>query len=123
MTTTRLAIGLVAVAAVLAWSTPAEACGTWGQGEYYATSTIQSCDGHFTLAMQSDGNLVVYDNSNGSPLWATNRTGPNDSWYKLAVQGDGNLVVYRLNGQVMWASNRMGWNVYLAMQDDGNLVV
>jgi hypothetical protein len=94
------------------------------------------------LAMQaSDGNLVIYGAS-GTPLWASGTAGnPGDA---LQVQADGNLVIYNSSGQAIWnadssdhtlaggeslagawsqtlyASNRQYW---LAMQDDGNLVL
>jgi len=117
-TTLRLAVGLV-VGAALLWSTPARAsCGVLTANQTkYATWTLSSCDGHFTLAMQSDGNLVVYEGSKA--IWATYRYGTHA---RLAMQGDGNLVVYADQG-VLWASNKFGSNAYLAMQTDGNLVV
>ena len=57
----------------------------------------------FSLIMQSDGNLVVYD-SNKMPVWASNTWHiPFDS-YKLIMQNDGNLVIYRKDIMPVWAS-------------------
>ena len=33
---------------------------------------LTSSDGRFTLIMQTDGNLVIYRNADGVPLWASN---------------------------------------------------
>jgi len=53
--------------------------------------------GYF-LIQQGDGNLVAYD-SNGAPVWASHRSGPDTTTY---VQGDGNIVTYGSRG-VVWA--------------------
>lgn len=51
------------------------------------------------VAMQSDGNVVVYD-TQGAALWTTGTAGsPNAT---LVVQSDGNLVVYTSGGQAVW---------------------
>lgn len=52
------------------------------------------------LAMQGDGNLVVYDAA-GLPVWHTATHGHPGAY--LVVQGDGNVVVYGLSGEVLWA--------------------
>lgn len=55
------------------------------------------------LAMQSDGNLVLY--SNGVAYWATGMKGAGSY---LVMQTDGNLVMYRPSGNsrvAVWASN------------------
>jgi hypothetical protein len=80
--------------------------------------------GKACLTMQSDGNLVVYD-ERGAPRWASNTAGRPGS--TAAFQGDGNLVVYAPGGQPIWASNTASGdpaNVnYLCTQGDGNVVV
>ena len=81
---------------------------------------VASDSGRFLLAMQGDGNLVVYDRTAG-PLWAT-YTGTAGSY--LAVQGDGNVVVYDLSGRPVWATMTYSRTpASLVMQDDGNLVL
>jgi len=81
---------------------------------------LRSPNGEFTLAMQTDGNLVIYGPS--GPIWASNTGGTGGANY-LAMQTDGNLVVYQSGGHPVWASNTGGTGNYLAMQSDGNLVV
>jgi hypothetical protein len=58
------------------------------------------------LTMQSDGNLVLYQN--GSALWASNTGGECSSGSCFAVfQTDGNFVVY--NGSTaLWSTNSGG---------------
>ena len=100
------------------------------------------------LAVQSDGNLVIYESLDGTPLWTSNSWGPGGS--RLDMQDDGNLVLYTSAGAVRWdAKGNSGhtavslrpWKVavtqlgpdqratstdgrfFLIMQLDGNLVL
>jgi surface antigen len=90
--------------------------------ELQAGQELVSAGGQYTLAMQTDGNLVTY--GNGCVIWASNTAGTGSHDY-LAMQGDGNLVIYTSGGKPVWASNTAGTGSanYLAMQGDGNLVV
>lgn len=87
-----------------------------------AGQELVSTGGQYALAMQTDGNLVIY--GNGCVLWAsgTAGSGSNDD---LSMQGDGNLVIYTAAGKAVWASGTTGSGTanYLNMQADGNLVV
>ena len=69
------------------------------------------------LAMQSDGNLVVYQN--GNALWATFTSGDNH----LVMQTDGNLVVYNTGGLAQWDSGTAGNGFYAVIQADSNFVI
>lgn len=51
------------------------------------------------LAMQSDGNLVLYNASNQA-LWSTQTNG--NSGAQLKLQTDGNMVVYSSGNAVLW---------------------
>ncbi|MFT3839921.1 MAG: GH25 family lysozyme [Myxococcaceae bacterium] len=95
-------------------------CGAIQSGTGLAKgSSITSCDGRFSLVMQSDGNLVQY--SNGIAMWATMTQQHGEV---TVMQGDGNLVVYDAGGCAIWASKTDGHNgASFAMQDDGNLVI
>ncbi|KAG5675407.1 hypothetical protein PVAND_005315 [Polypedilum vanderplanki] len=66
------------------------------QGEY-----LTSSNGCFKLIMQTDGNLVIYRNSNGNALWSskTARTCTN----RICMQGDGNFVTYDCANDATWA--------------------
>jgi hypothetical protein len=58
--------------------------------ELKAGQSLYSPSGQYELIMQTDGNLVVYDN--GSAIWNTVTQGTGSSNY-LIMQTDGNLVV------------------------------
>lgn len=82
---------------------------------------LTSNNGDFKLVMQSDGNLVLYRNSDSTALWSSQTNG--NPGAEAVMQGDGNFVVY-LNTTPLWASNTSGNPLaFLNMQDDGNLVV
>jgi hypothetical protein len=101
--------------------------GTGSADELRAGETLRpgegrtSSNGEYTLYYQGDGNLVLYRNSNGAPLWWSGTTGPAG---EAAMQGDGNLVVYNSAGQPQWWSGTVGYSgAWLAVQSDGNLVI
>ncbi|MFD7625520.1 FG-GAP-like repeat-containing protein [Streptomyces sp. NPDC059851] len=86
---------------------------------------------HLKLAMQSDGNLVIYHNSGGegkgAAIWSSNTVG-NPGAYAV-MQADGNFVVYTKTGGDgkgghLWSTATFGNpGAYLRFQTDGNLVV
>jgi lipoprotein-anchoring transpeptidase ErfK/SrfK/predicted lipoprotein with Yx(FWY)xxD motif len=81
-------------------------------------SSLVSSDGHYQLAMQPDGNLVL--SWQGQPLWASGTA--KHPGAVLEMQGDGNLVIYQGN-QPIWSSgsDRGGNALYhLSLQDNGN---
>jgi pimeloyl-ACP methyl ester carboxylesterase len=101
--------------------------GGGGSDELQAGESLQpgesrtSSNGEYTLYYQGDGNLVLYRNSTGQPLWWTGTSGPAG---ETAMQGDGNLVVYNAAGQAQWWSGTVGYGgARLAVQSDGNLVI
>jgi hypothetical protein len=76
----------------------------------------------YRLVFQGDGNLVLYDDQEQRPLWASNTSASGAG--QAIMQGDGNLVVYDDAGRDRWASGTAGTaDAYLQLQDDGNLVV
>lgn len=96
-------------------------CGAIGVNEGLVPGRrVTSCDGRFTLLMQqTDGNLVLYRND-GAALWSTGSS----STLSLFVQGDGNVVAYDANRTPIWSTGTDGHpGAFLAVQDDGNLVV
>jgi hypothetical protein len=90
--------------------------------ELKAGQSLYSPSEQYQLIMQTDGNLVVYEN--GSAIWNTGTEGTGSSNY-LIMQTDGNLVVYTSANKAVWNSGTEGTGSsnYLAMQNDGNLVV
>ncbi len=81
--------------------------------------TRWSCDSRFYLAMQTDGNLVLYKR-NAGPLWASHTDGSGAD--RAIMQTDGNLVVYK-GGTPKWASGTSYAGSELLVQTDGNLVI
>lgn len=96
-------------------------CGTIDAGQgLVAGQAFGSCDGRFQLAMQTDGNFVLYEG--GQALWATHTDGSDG--FAATFQGDGNLVVYGQHSNPLWASGTDGHpGSRLVLQDDGNLVI
>jgi hypothetical protein len=70
-------------------------CSVLQQGDgLLAGDSLLSCDGRFVLAMQTDGNLVLYQNGVG-PIWATATNGIPNQPHVAILGTDGNLM---LNG-------------------------
>ncbi|HEY4517144.1 MAG TPA: IPT/TIG domain-containing protein, partial [Candidatus Paceibacterota bacterium] len=134
---------LLAVAcmfALLRPTTASAACGTLASGASLTPGqSIVSCNGAYTLAFQTDGNVVLYVGKVFTPeyaLWSTKTNG--EAATLFAMETDGNLVLYKTGSQTndnaLWASGStpptlksgggtFGKPGYLAVQDDGNLVV
>ena len=84
--------------------------------------SLFSPSGAFFLALQGDGNLVVYKQGDNKALWAAGTRDKGGT--KLIMQADGNLVLYTAANNPIWASNTGGKGQSFArMQDDGNFVV
>ncbi|AZQ50323.1 peptidase S53 [Burkholderia cenocepacia] len=75
------------------------------------------------LVMQGDGNLVLYNTTNGAAVWNSATYG-NAGAYAV-LQTDGNFVVYGPSGNALWFSSTYAasYGQYLAVQDDGNMVI
>lgn len=65
---------------------------------------LSSANGRHRLAMQQDGNLVLY--SEGSPVWATDTAGRGA--VRAEMRADGNLVLADGAGQAIWAAGSDG---------------
>jgi hypothetical protein len=98
-----------------------QTCGRMNPGRTLATGgSVTSCDGRFTLVIQSDGHLVLYKAGVGA-IWWNNVFG---SGHVLAMQTDGHLVVYNGAGQPVWYTGTNGNNgAMLFVQNDGNVVI
>lgn len=116
-----IAAGLLAAVAMAAGSAAAPsgtlaAAQTLGPGQQ-----LQSPDGHYTLVMQTDGNLVEYA-AGGVPIWASGTRGAKGA--HAVLQANGNLVIFNSGGGVVWSSDsRSGGCPRLLVQDDGNVVI
>jgi hypothetical protein len=114
---------LLALLATVLGASPARAAA--GSDSLLAGETLQPGEwisgGGDTLAMQDDGNLVLYAPGQ-TPVWASNTHGNNGAW--LSMQADGNLVVVAPDGEPLWTSgtgNHRG--AALILQSDGNAVI
>ena len=101
---------------------PPTSCGAIQPGHGLARGeSVQSCGGKYDLAMQTDGNLVLYEKGKGA-LWASGTYGTDG--FAAIMQTDGNLVVYGSHSDPLWSSRTNGHpGSDLAVQTDGNVVV
>jgi hypothetical protein len=91
-----------------------------GQGLSRGES-VSSCGGKYALAMQTDGNLVLYEKDKGA-LWASGTYGSDG--FAAIMQTDGNFVLYGSQSDPLWSSRTNGHvGADLAVQTDGNVVV
>ncbi|MCU1591769.1 MAG: Peptidase propeptide, partial [Frankiales bacterium] len=82
--------------------------------------SLRSPNGQHLLAMQGDGNLVLYLGS--TARWSTRTAGRPGA--RLVMQSDGNLVLYATDGRALWSTFTDGRGPStLHVQDDGNVVV
>ncbi|NJL35454.1 MAG: hypothetical protein HC899_00935 [Leptolyngbyaceae cyanobacterium SM1_4_3] len=76
----------------------------------------------FTLTLQLDGNLVLYNNKQESSLWSSGTSQRNSS--HAIMQPDGNFVIYSDGGSAVWASNtNTSGGSQLKVENDGNVVI
>lgn len=91
-------------------------------GRLTAGQTLVSTNRRYRLLYQSDGNLVLYDDTDRTAPWATNTGGTSPG--RAELQGDGNFVLYDGAGAAQFASNTPGnTNARLVVQNDGNVVI
>jgi len=81
--------------------------------------SLTSSDGAYTLAFESDGNLVLYRNADKWPLWDL---GSDTATGVLFLQADGDLVLYAPGAE--WSTGTGGHpGARLIVQNDGNVVL
>ncbi|MDX8028799.1 LysM peptidoglycan-binding domain-containing protein [Lentzea sp. BCCO 10_0856] len=74
----------------------------------------------YTLTLQSDGNLVLSENT--GTVWASGTDGKGA--VRAALQDDGNFVLYAGDDNAVWATDTAGNpGARLVLQNDRNLVV
>jgi surface antigen len=88
----------------------------------YPNQYILSSDARWVLALQGDGNLVLYGPGYVA-RWASNTAGKPVAF--LLVQDDGNVVIYGTGSQgALWATGTVGvQGPAFKVQEDGNVVV
>ncbi|NUT52071.1 MAG: trypsin-like serine protease [Saccharothrix sp.] len=92
------------------------------RGEQLTTGQSKtSPDGRYTLILQTNGDLVLYDQAH-QPLWHTHTDGTATT--RAVLQDDGNLVLYTATGAHTWHTHTNGTNTdRLVLQSDSNLVL
>lgn len=96
-------------------------------GEFLLSGSILlSPKQNYYLFLQNDGNLVLINSSNKSPVWASNTSHKGLGPYRLALVNTGVLVIFdRFNGMI-WATatNKSGNGDYrLDVLDSGKLQI
>lgn len=82
--------------------------------------SLTSGDGRFTLVMQGDGNLVLYEGRRAR--WESRTTGRGA--VTAVMQGDANFVLYDKANRPIWATDTDGGGgAFIVLQNDGNLVI
>jgi hypothetical protein len=82
---------------------------------------LQSGDKRFSLLLQSDGNLVLYE-PGYRVVWSSKTAGKGATF--LGMQSDGNLVLYTAAHKAVWSSKTAGNSgCWAVVQTDGNFVV
>ncbi len=71
------------------------------QGKEMNRSDTGINNGPYTLKMQSDGNLVLYNKSN-KPVFSANNVINENAPFRLIMQNDRNLVIYNKNNTALW---------------------
>ena len=92
---------------------------------------IDSRNSAYRASLGSDGNFVIYRQSDGAARWNANSncqyncTGAGSAPWRWVLQADGNIVRYS-NGVMTWSSGSFTSHnrpFRLVMQDNGNLVL
>lgn len=110
----------VILSATMALITPSLAYNLLYSGEYlYGGQSL--VEGSYTFIMQTDCNLVLYDN--GRAIWSSGTYRKAENCF-LSMQYDGNLVIYS-GSTALWASNtkRAQGNFVVVLQRDRNVVL
>ena len=85
-------------------------------------ASLMSPGERYTLTLQTDGNLVIYDEQEHHlAIWSSATNGK--AVDHAIMQTDGNFVIYGFP-QALWATNTVGQpGAFLVLQDDGHLAI
>ena len=90
-----------------------------------AGTELTSSHGQYKLIMQTDGNLVLYNQAlavGHRAIWQTHTFSAGD--HLVMQASDGNLVIYDGSGHAVWQAHTYPHpGDHLVVQDDGNVVV
>jgi len=108
-------------------------------GDKLVSSTVDGNVGEFHLAMQEDGNLVIYHTIHSAiterdepvPVWSSRTSGAVGDYF-LVLRSDSNLALYpgadgNVNGEAIWTTKSAPIanekSFHMTMQDDGKLAI
>jgi hypothetical protein len=77
-------------------------------GVLFPGDNLPSSNGQYLLVYQTDGNVCVYANSGGDPIWQSTVT---HTAAKLTLLANGSLVAYDTTGAPKWGANTSGGGV------------
>jgi WD40 repeat protein len=81
-------------------------------------NSIFSPDGKYKMTLESNGNMVIYNNN--TQVWQSNTAGQGVT--KCSFQADGNLVLYTATNVAKWAAGLNNTSAAtLMLLNDGNL--
>ncbi len=87
-----------------------------------AGKSITSPSGRFLLALTTDGELVLYDQSTQAHVWSSETPGSGAA--SAVMNKDGNLMLVAHDGAAVWSSGTSGQpGSRLTIHDDGQLAV
>jgi hypothetical protein len=84
-------------------------------------TVIVNADRNFRQSFQSDGNLVVYRQSDGKHYWTSQTIG--FGAVKAVMQRDGQFSMYKEDGTRVWSTNTYDAARNLKLEKNGNLIV
>jgi hypothetical protein len=83
---------------------------------------IRSPNGAFRLIYQQDGNLVLYNERTGAPVWASGTVGATPG--SVVLHMDGEMIVHDVSGTLRWTTGAKGrGGASLDLDDDGKLII
>ncbi|MEV6301266.1 hypothetical protein AB0M02_17790 [Actinoplanes sp. NPDC051861] len=92
---------------------------------------IYSSTRTYRLQLQTDGNLVLKNNSSGAVVWSSGTAVPDytsasmpNRVFRLKVEPNGNMVMYKRGGAVRWQTGTgVTGGLTLKVQNDGNVIL
>ncbi len=87
----------------------------------YSGQGLTSGNSAYSLIMQGDGNLVLYNNGSGAALWDSVTFGAGNY---AVMKTDGNFVTYSATNHVLWSSGgAMAVSSFAAVQNNGQFSI
>ncbi|BAQ61112.1 high-affnity carbon uptake protein Hat/HatR [Geminocystis sp. NIES-3708] len=95
---------------------------TLKSGEFLSVNEfLISANGNYSLVLQADGNLVLYNCRSSKAIWASGTNGRKP--ISAVMQEDGNFVIY-FDGFNPWASNTANRLIsHLKLEDNGTVIL